>query len=416
VKLLYVTSIFPYGTWETFFRAEVRTLSKDDDVLVVATRPQQKEVVFEGLGMRSALLYNWTWETLGLAAREFVRSPRDVLGALGMIALPRYRLAAKLKNLSLFPKALALAHIVRRERIDHIHALWITTPATIAYIASRLTAVPWSITAHQHDIFSDNLLTAKVRDARFTRVISARNCRHLQEFLTPDAAARCTVIHLGVEIPPSPAEPAPRDVPTLVCGARFGVWKGHTVLIDALVELRRRGLEFRCDFAGDGELRDVVEKALAQSGLGERVRLLGTVEHEALLRSMSDGQYDCFVLASTEAPGEHEGIPIAIMEAMAAGLPVVSTRTGSIDELVTPETGTLVTQRDAMELADALEPLLRDSALRRELGSRARQHVQKNFSTEATTKVLRGKIAANLAQGGKPSSIAGSLQKPTVFG
>lgn len=416
MKLLYVTSIFPYGRWETFFRAEVRTLSKNDDVLVVATRPQQPQSAFPGLGMRSALLYNWSWETLELAAREFARAPRAVLSALGAIALPRYRLAAKLKNLSLFPKALALAGVVRRERIDHIHALWMTTPATISYIASRLTGVPWSITAHQHDIFSDNLLTTKVRHAAFTRVISARNCRHLQEFLAPDAAARCVVINLGVDIPPEPANPPPRDVPRLVCGARFGVWKGHTVVIEALTELRRRGREFVCDFAGDGELRETVEKALAQSGLGERVRLLGNVDHETLLTSMSAGEYDCSVLASTEAPGEHEGIPIALMEAMAAGLPVVSTRTGSIEELVTPETGTLVPQRDAMRLADALEPLLCDPALRRRLGARAREHVRAHFSTEATTRLLRGKIVLHVAQHGASSTVSGSLQKPTVFG
>jgi glycosyltransferase involved in cell wall biosynthesis len=143
--------------------------------------------------------------------------------------------------------------------------------------------------------------------------------------------------------------------------------------------------------------------------------LLGTVEHEVLLRSMSAGEYDCFVLASTEAPGEHEGIPIAIMEAMAAGLPVVSTRTGSIDELVTPETGTLVPQRDPIALADALEPLLRDAELRRAVGARARAHVHENFSTEATTKLLRTRIASFTHRLRTPSGELQSL-KPHVPG
>jgi glycosyltransferase involved in cell wall biosynthesis len=80
------------------------------------------------------------------------------------------------------------------------------------------------------------------------------------------------------------------------------------------------------------------------------------------------------------------------MEAMAAGLPVVSTLTGSIDELVTPETGRLVPQRDPIALADALEPLLRDHDLRRAVGGRAREHVRANFSTEATTALLRAHI------------------------
>lgn len=415
MKILYLTSIFPYGAWETFFRAEVRTLSQTDDVLVIATRPQQAKVEYEGLGMRSELVYNWKWSTFALAAKEVARSPLAVLRALAAIALPRYRLAAKIKNVSLFPKALALAQIVRRERIEHIHAQWITTPATNAFVASQLTGVPWSVTAHQHDIFSDNLLTEKVRNAAFTRVISARNCRFLQDLVAADVAPRCIVIHLGVEIPALPADPPPREIPRLVCGARFGVWKGHTILIDALSELRRRGLEFHCDFAGDGELRDQIVAALAASGLGDRVRLLGTVDHEVLLAKMSAGEYDGFVLASTEAPGEHEGIPIAIMEAMAAGLPVVSTHTGSIDELVTSLTGSLVAQRDPQALADALEPLIRDAALRRATGARARERVRTSFSTEATTAVLREHIGAHKVVAEKRAGSAESMSKPAFL-
>jgi glycosyltransferase involved in cell wall biosynthesis len=149
--------------------------------------------------------------------------------------------------------------------------------------------------------------------------------------------------------------------------------------------------------------------------LGEHIRLLGTVDHEVLLGSMSAGEYDCFVLASTEAPGEHEGIPIAIMEAMAAGLPVVSTRTGSIDELVTPDTGRLVPQRNPIALADALEPFLRDAGLRRAVGARAREHVRANFSTEATTLLLRTQISASRPQSHAAPAVMASFQHPALF-
>jgi len=397
MKICYVAAIFPFGASETFFRPEVRTLAQTDDVLLVAARPEQRGLEYANLGARAAYLDNYGPATLGAACREFARNPLAVLSALGAIIFPRYRLAAKIKNLVLFPKALALAQLVRREEIEHIHAQWITTPATIALVASRLTGVPWSVTAHQHDIFSDNMLTEKVRAASFTRVISARNCRHLQELVAADVASRCIVINLGVDVPATVTEPPERAVPRLICAARFGVWKGHTVLIDALAELRCRGLDLICDFAGDGELRETVVAAVATSGLGDRINLLGTVDHETLTARLANGDYDVFVLASTEVPGEHEGIPIAIMEAMAAGLPVVSTLTGSIDELVTPQTGTLVPQRDSHALAEALEPLLHSRALRREMGARAREHVRARFSTEATTRALRDHISASRA-------------------
>lgn len=392
MKLIYLTAILPYGPQETFLRPELRSLGKIDEVIVTSTRPQQKNVEYADVGARAQYLDNLDATTLKLAWREFRSSPGAVLKTLAAIVVPWYRPLAKIKNLALFPKALAFTQIVRREGIEHIHAQWITTPATIAFIASRLTGVPWSITAHQHDIFSDNMLTTKVREAQFTRVISARNCRFLQGYVAPEVASRCVTVYLGVDIPVTIVEPPEREIPRIICAARLGIWKGHTVLIDALVELRRRGLEFSCDFAGEGELRKQVEAALAASQLGDRVRLLGRVDHEILTASLAGGDYDCFVLASTEAPGEHEGVPIAIMEAMAAGLPVVSTVTGSIDELVTPETGSLVPQRDPLALADALEPLLRDRNLRRAVGQRARDHVRANFSTETTTKLLRSYI------------------------
>ncbi len=402
MKLLYLTAILPFGPQETFLRPELRTLGKSDEVIVTSTRPQQRNVEYADVGAKAHYLDNRDGNTLALAWAEVRRSPSAVLSALGAIALPWYRPMAKIKNLALFPKALAVTQLVRREGVEHIHAQWITTPATIAFIASRLTGVPWSITAHQHDIFSDNMLTAKVREARFTRIISARNRRFLQEYIAPDVRAKCVVVYLGVDIPQSVVEPPMRAVPRLICAARLGIWKGHTVLIDALVELRRRGLDFACDFAGEGELRSIVVAALAKSGLGERVRLLGRVDHEILTASLAAGNYDCFVLASTEAPGEHEGVPIAIMEAMAAGLPVVSTVTGSIDELVIPGTGTLVPQRDPLALADALEPLLRSQALCREVGARAREHVRERFSTQATTALLRAYIDGTADVTAKP--------------
>jgi glycosyltransferase involved in cell wall biosynthesis len=332
-----------------------------------------------------------------LALREIVRDPRAVAAAFATVAFAKSALRARVVNLSLFPKALALAHEARRLGFEHMHVNWITSSATIVYVASRLTGIPFSITAHQHDIFFDNLTEPKVRAAEFVRVISARNCAHLQERVAPQLRSKCRVVHLGVELPRAPAAPAPRARPRILCSARMCVWKGHRYLIDALGRLRDEGLAFDVDFAGDGEIRREVEAAIAARGLGDRIRMLGNVPHGTLVAALESGAYDLAVLASTETGDEHEGIPVALMEAMAVELPVVATRTGSIPELVDASCGILVEQRDPAALADALRRLLADPQLRRSLGKKGRERVLASFSTDETTREL-----AELLRSGSP--------------
>jgi glycosyltransferase involved in cell wall biosynthesis len=121
--------------------------------------------------------------------------------------------------------------------------------------------------------------------------------------------------------------------------------------------------------------------------------MLGYVAHADLVRALERGDYDISVLASTERNGEHEGIPVALMEAMAVGLPVVATLTGSIPELVDAECGILVEQRDPVALADAIGSLIEDPALRKKLGSRGRRRVFAEFETGQTTERLAEKLA-----------------------
>jgi len=126
--------------------------------------------------------------------------------------------------------------------------------------------------------------------------------------------------------------------------------------------------------------------------LGDGVRMLGNVPHPVLVGRVNAGEYDVLALASTERNGEHEGIPVAVMEAMAAALPVVVTRTGSLPELVEPEFGALVPQRDPRALAAALERLLGDPEERRRAGRAGRERIRVEFETGATSRTLLGWI------------------------
>jgi glycosyltransferase involved in cell wall biosynthesis len=387
MKLAYITALFPFAHAEQFFEAEVRSLAQRVSVVVIATRPPSATVRYANLGADALYLPLFGPRVLVLALREALRSPWRALAAFAGVAFGKSSLRARAVNLAAFPKALATAHELRRLGIEHVHAAWLTTPATVAWVASRMTDIPFSITAHQHDIFSGNLLAAKVAAARFTRVISDRNRSALVAQLPPQLAARCVTAHLGVAVPAEVVVPAART-PRILCSARLCSWKGHRYLLEALAQLRDRGIGFTCDLAGDGELRAEVAQAIDRLALGDLVRMLGNVPHPDVVAALDRGDYDLFALASTEREGEHEGIPVAAMEAMAAGVPVVSTITGSLPELVSSGEGILVAQRDPVALAAALETLLGDPAARRIAGDRARHRVVTSFETATTTATL----------------------------
>jgi glycosyltransferase involved in cell wall biosynthesis len=387
MKLAYVTSLFPFAPEEQFFEPEIRALAREVDVLVVPVRPPSRTSAYPDLGVASLHLPLFSAKVARLALREFARSPRAALAALREVAFGKSSLRSRAVNLMTFPKALAVAREARRLGVDHLHAAWLTTPATLAYVVWRLTGITYSISAHSHDIFAKNLVAEKVRTARFTRVISERNCRRMRRKLPPALAARCVVGHLGVDLPAAPGV-APARQPRIVCIARLHPVKGHVHLLEALRLLRERGYAFTCDLAGDGELRDSLIEMVERLGLTGRVRFLGNVPHAELTAALAKGAYDVAVLASLERPGEREGIPVALMEAMAAGLPVVATRTGSLDELVVPGTGVLVEQADPAALAAGLEPYLVDAAERRAAGERGRAFVRAEFEASETTRRL----------------------------
>jgi glycosyltransferase involved in cell wall biosynthesis len=214
----------------------------------------------------------------------------------------------------------------------------------------------------------------------------------------PSLASRCTVVHLGVEIPDAIAVPPPRAELRILCAARMCEWKGHRFLLRALALLVARGVPFHCDLAGGGEISRDVARMIGELGLQEHVAMVGNVPHAKLLAQLSGGEYDVFALASTEREGEHEGISVAMMESMAAGIPVVSTKTGSLNELIDDENGRLVEQQNPEALAAALTELAGDRELRLRLGARAREKVQAEFETSVTTKdllrLLRGEFRA----------------------
>lgn len=412
MRVAFVARWFPFDSeGEQFLEPEVRSLSRGLDLILIPTRATKRTLDFDLPGTRAVFISALGLDVWSALAREVARNPVAVVKAFGSIFGPRYALRSKLVNLMVFPKGVALASRLRELSPDHIHVNWLTAPSTTVYIASRLTGIPWSMTAHAHDIFADNLVAEKVAHASFVRVISRRNCAHLKELVSPEAAGRCVVVYLGVDVPERTTVPPPR-VPRIVTSARLHPMKGHRYLLEALAALRGRGVAFECDLIGDGELRAELEALASSLGIAEHVHFLGSLPHEEMLRRLREGEYDLAAIPSVELPAMFDGIPVALTEAAAAGLPIVATDAGSIAEVVTAESGILVPQRDGAALANALERMLRDRELRLRMGRAGRAWVQERFTTAATTdQLLRLFAAAPGAQNGVAgSALTGPLK------
>jgi colanic acid/amylovoran biosynthesis glycosyltransferase len=219
---------------------------------------------------------------------------------------------------------------------------------------------------HRYDVVLNNLLGDKLRSARFGRFIARRILERASPMVAPDAIARATVLHMGVPLPPAPVgEPPQHEVPVVLCPARLVRVKGHIHLIDAAALLKERGIPFRLLLAGDGPEEGRIRRRISELDLDGNVHLLGLVPHAELQRRYRDREVDCVVLPSVDlGMGEHEGISVALIEAMAHGIPVISTRTGGLPELLGDGAGIMVPPAHPDALAAALEPLLKSKSLR----------------------------------------------------
>ena len=271
-----------------------------------------------------------------------------------------------------------LASVATEWEADHIHCHWGGTTATMAMIASQFSGVPWSLTLHRWDIVENNLLALKARQASMVRFISEDGFLMGKGLGMPDSG-HVRVLHMGVDMPALPSEARPSGR-IILCPARLVDVKGHKFLLEAWKTLKDKGVDGELWLAGDGPLRPSLERLSAKLGLRGSVRFLGMVPHKRLLEMYEQFGVAAVVLPSIDlGAGCHEGIPVALAEAMSYGIPVVATRTGGTTELIQPGTGLLVAPQDSPALARAIESLLKDPLGAQKLGKYGRSRVAQEF-------------------------------------
>jgi colanic acid/amylovoran biosynthesis glycosyltransferase len=237
---------------------------------------------------------------------------------------------------------------LRRERTRHIHVHFAAGAALYALRASRLSGIPFSITAHAHEIFAGRAnLRDKLAEAAFTTVPCAYNVTELARVGLP--VERVHVRMLGTDIRRVRRSGAlPRDGFTLAVG-RLVEKKGFHVLVEAAA---RRDLGPIC-IVGDGPWRGRLEQLIADRSLGDQVSLVGAAARDEV-RSWMDKAGLLVAPSVTAANGDKDALPVVLWEALAMELPVVGATLAGIPEIVRPPWGTLVESGDPEGLADAI--------------------------------------------------------------
>ncbi len=400
MRIIYVTSSMPYGPGETFVISEVEEVRRQGhEVLIVPMYPKGPMLHTDA----KPLLEHVTSQPLlspriaKSAAEVFVRAPIKTFRALSWLFRSR-SIKVVLKNLAVYPKGLWLAHLAREWRADHIHAHWAATTATMALVASEFSGIPWSCTAHAWDITdwqsgsaqgrgNNALLSLKTSRTCFVRFISRVGRR--EAGLRSVGASTDTnsfVIHMGVELPDLTGIRRLNGRgrhPIILCPASFIPFKGHRYLIEAVYILLKRGVNLELWLAGEGEQETELRRQVEALELAGNVRFLGQLPHPEVIEFYRRGEVDIVMLPSLDLGGsEHEGIPVSLMEAMSYRVPVVSTTTGGIPELLGGGAGVMVPPADPTALAEAIGRLIQDPELRKRQGDAGRERVEESYSQE----------------------------------
>ena len=354
----------------------------------------------------------WLWNTLPKffqAHAQLVKSRPAAYGKTLWEAFKmcfKYRAGAIWQPKKVFIKEFLQAgfialEVINAKRIRHLHAHFCHGATNIAMFASQLAGVPFSFTAHAKDIYQPklnpgDLLPVKINRAKFVTTCTGANKNYL-ETISRHGTPIHTIYHGLNTALFAPAKTPVQNKPLILSVGRFVEKKGFGDLVLACSMLRNKGYDFHCRLVGEkGDHWDRLQQMIATLQLEACVSMQCEMTHQELCALYQ--QSTIFALPCRVADdGDRDGIPNVLAEAMATGLPVVSTTISGIPELVTDGiNGLLVSQKDATGLAKALEKLLSNAALRQKLGAKARVRIYEIFDSTKNTAEIKALFLSSM--------------------
>ena len=394
-RLAYLLKRFPRLS-ETFILNEILELKRQGlEARVYALEdPLEKQVHPEAARLRSSVAYlhdphrraaSWLSLLRG-AAVQAASNPLGLLRVLWALA----RVHRSLPSVRHALEGIWLAGDLRRSGITHLHAHFIHSPAAVAYFAFLAGGIPFSVTAHAKDLYTTLERNLRIRacTAKFLMTCTKFNADHLHQVLGERHGVRIEVLYHGSDLGRFTPERSQVEAGRILSVGRLVPKKGFADLVKAVALLRAREIPFRAEIFGGGPLREELEEHGRRLGLAERLTFHGARVQDDIVAAYRRAAV--FVLAPIVSDnGDRDGIPNVLVEAMASGVPVVSTRISGIPELITDGIdGLLVNPHDPGALADAIGRVLLDPSFGEWLGRAARKRVERDFDLQVNTRRL----------------------------
>lgn len=290
-----------------------------------------------------------------------------------------------------------LSKVFQEAGIEHIHAPWPRGTATAAAVASYLSGIPFSTSARGDNLNpADPDLVPKLKAAQCIRANNKADAARISDLLPPEEREKIYLVYNSLTLAVRGQASAPLQAPVrLLSVGRFDITKGFEYLLDACKILKDEGLAFHLTLAGGGGrwlglglLGPQLKKQCTALGLDAYVSMPGLISHGDLPDVLM--AHDIFVAPCViHESGRRDGIPNTVIEALAYGLPTVTTDVNALPEIVRhQETGLTVPQRDAVALAQALRYMVEHPDEARRMGRQGSALVQEMFKPETNLRLL----------------------------
>lgn len=399
VKVAYLLLRFPCMT-ETFVAEEMQKIQNTGVQIYLYSllKPRDKLVHPVSKSLMHLVRYAPGLHHPGLWLAQWIfamRSPGIYFQTLRtLLKQPAPVFSFRLKRLVVFLKSVWVAKELAGKQVGLIHTHFAWLSAGAGWVASRLLQIPFTVTTHAYDIYSpkNDLLTLATSGAARVITISEENKRAMLGMNRRLQPEKISVIHCGIDLnffQPDGVNQRSLNHPLRITSVGSLIEKkGHEYLIRACAILKERGVDFDCEIVGGGALYDGLQALIRALALEDRVALVGTQPQPRVKERL--GSSDIFVLACVDASdGERDGIPVVLMEALAMGVPVISTPVSGIPELIRhDETGLLSPQRDPERLAEAIIRLSQDQPLRQRITGNGRIMIEQEFDISKNAAAL----------------------------
>lgn len=404
MRVAYLVNCYPRVS-HTFIREEIAALERQGVAVERFSVRRTPDQLVDEADLRErtktrVILDGGKLRLLSAPLEAFARSPRRALNALNLTL----RLGARsdrgiLRHLAYLAEACVLLEWTRAADSGHVHAHFGTNSATVAMLCRLLGGPPYSFTAHGPEEFDNPVmlgLSEKIAHADFVIAISSFGRSQLYRRCSHSEWDKVQVVHCGLRRELLEAIPAPFPTrPRMVSVARLSEQKGQLLLIEAVHRLKASGVaDLELVLVGDGELRGELEARIDALNLRTNVTITGWADSKRVRAELDAARV--FVL-----PSFAEGLPVALMEALAVGRPVITTNVAGIAELVTPECGWLVPAGSIDALVDAMRQALNvPPPVLEQMGRVGAQRVRERHDVDVEAQ----RLAALLHQGTRPAT------------